>query len=435
MAGWRGWEFAAALILENLYPSSLLLVAAYGLADDCVRVALGSALGRYVDRTERLRCGTRMYVLQHGLVALSCAAAAAAARAPPGTRARAALSALVLVSGASAGAGNAGSTLSVEQDWVVTLCGDDVERRAQLNSRMRAVDLCCLILAPLAASMLLTYAGLQLACLIFFLYNFAAYVPEAALLRRAQRAAAALSQPKATQSEAGSDASAVVAAAARSWLEPLRLYGRQRALAPMLALALLYCTVLSMGFLMTAYLHSQGASNVVISAFRGAGALAGLSSTLVFPALQRSLGLPACAAGALALQLACLVAGAAPCLLSEHPGSGALLVLQGGVAASRLGLWLADLAVNQLIQQSAPPAELGEVQGLQASLCSLLETLSFVAGLIWPKPSQFRLLMAGSVAAVASACLLGLRFAMQQRRGGEVADSVPLLRSDEAEAG
>lgn len=66
-----------------------------------------------------------------------------------------------------------------------------------------------------------------------------------------------------------------------------RLYFQQSTLLPGLALALLYLTVLSLGFLMTSFLAWQGMSEATISLFRAAGALSGLMATVVFPALQR----------------------------------------------------------------------------------------------------------------------------------------------------
>ncbi len=46
----RSWEFAVALLLMDLYPDSLLLVSVYGIADNVVRVLLGSFLGSYIAR-------------------------------------------------------------------------------------------------------------------------------------------------------------------------------------------------------------------------------------------------------------------------------------------------------------------------------------------------------------------------------------------------
>lgn len=425
--GWRTWEFSVALILSDLYPSSLLLVAGYGLLDDLVQVLSGPALGRYIDRTERYSAATRMYAVQHILVAVSCGAAIGAYLTLPGSALRAGLATAVLATGALAGVGASGSSLSVEQDWVVALCGEDSQTLSRLNSAMRAVDLSCLLLAPLVASLLLQYAGTWVALLVFAGYNAVAFFPENLLLKQAQASSLALQAPrKDKEEEGGSPTSSASTATALppsltaglcdSTITPLLLYARQRVVVVMLALALLYFTVLSMGYLMTAYLHSQGTSDVLISLFRGGGAVMGLSSTFLFPALARTLGLPALASAAVTFQLACLVAGAAPLSLGFlSPLPTQLLVLQGGVAASRLGLWMADLAINQMIQESVKSSELGAVQGVQRSVCALFEMMSYAGGLVWDHPSQFPLLMYGSVAAVSASALLCLYFAVVWR--------------------
>jgi hypothetical protein len=64
-------------------------------------------------------------------------------------------------------------------------------------------------------------------------------------------------------------------------------YFQQSTLLPGFALALLYLTVLSLGFLMTSFLAWQGMSEATISLFRSAGALSGLLATVVFHPLQR----------------------------------------------------------------------------------------------------------------------------------------------------
>lgn len=48
--GQRMWEFAVGLIMLELYPSSLVLVSAFGLADGLAKVFSGSLVGSYIDR-------------------------------------------------------------------------------------------------------------------------------------------------------------------------------------------------------------------------------------------------------------------------------------------------------------------------------------------------------------------------------------------------
>lgn len=455
--GWRAWEFAAALVLFDLYPSSLTLVAAFGLADTLVQAATGPALGRYVDRTERYRSAITMYAIQHTLVAVSCLAAAGAFLFPPDSAGRLGLAATVVVAGVLAGAGATGSTLSVEQVWVVALCGSEGAALTSLNSKMRAVDLAALLLAPLAAAAVLQYAGSWTFVLAFAAYSIVSFFPEALLLRVAgaalaeRRAAAAPSEatlllgkeeaaaatPGAT--DPGANTAAVPAATSFGGgpaaalcvrtVSPLLLYARQPAAPVMLALALLYFTVLSFHGVMTAYLQAEGSSDLVISLFRGAGALFGLLSTAIFPFAAPRLSLPALAAGSVLFQLAFITLGAVPLVLGALPSRDSLLyVFQGGTAVSRLGLWLADLAITQLIQETSAAAELGAVQGTQRSVCAVFELLSYVATLVFAQPAQFPILMLGSLGAVALSAAICAHYAWAQRgKGGGAGGAWQLL--------
>ncbi len=67
-------------------------------------------------------------------------------------------------------------------------------------------------------------------------------------------------------------------------------YFHQSILPAALALALLYLTVLSLGLLMTAYLKWQGMTEAKLSLYRGAGAISGLLSTVVFPPIHNKAG-------------------------------------------------------------------------------------------------------------------------------------------------
>ena len=321
-------------------------VAAYGLADDAFRVASGGAVGRHLDGSAaRIRSATCLYALQHACVAASALSALLAAAAPPGPG-RAAIAVLLVAFGAAAGVGAAGSSLAVERHFVKALCGDDARALALLNSRMRAVDLACLLLAPILAGALLQGCGLAIAVAALMAYNAAAFWPERALLHAAAAASPAL------------EARAPVAerAVGPRWREAARVYARQPVLPAALALALLYFTVLSLGFLMTSYLHARGVPDVAIALVRAAGAASGLSATATFPRMARGMALPTLAAVGVALQLTWLVIGVIPQLAApaeQAYGAPLLRLLMAGLALSRFGLWTADLAVSQARSQSA----------------------------------------------------------------------------------
>lgn len=161
---------------------------------------------------------------------------------------------------------------------------------------------------------------------------------------------------------------------------------------------------------MTAYLKWKGMTEATLSVFRGLGALSGLSSTFVFPQMHKwSGGCPArCfvmrylidlvlshegnsqphtllvsrywqrapldrlpdAAGLLKtgmrgiwLQFLCLAGAVVPAVLAYWhwpiPNVVVTYAVVSGVVLSRFGLWLFDMAVNQLLQEWVPDDELG----------------------------------------------------------------------------
>jgi iron-regulated transporter 1 len=271
--GQRGWEFTAGLVMFVIHPSSLLLVAVFGLCDAGAQVALGPAAGAYVDRAPRLRAACSMYVLQNASVAVSagsCLALLWGAAAPPSTGFWA-LVGVAVAAGCLSSVGSLGAALSVEREWTRALSGGSSEQLAQINAGMKAIDLTCLLASPIAAGLLLRWrpsaaVGAALA------WALAAWAPQCALLARAQAASPALLQPPhpppAAKLQAGPQAGAGRAARlARGWA----VWAAQPTALAALSLALLYLTVLSMGSLMTAYLYSRGMHEAELAAYRGCG--------------------------------------------------------------------------------------------------------------------------------------------------------------------
>jgi iron-regulated transporter 1 len=67
-------------------------------------------------------------------------------------------------------------------------------------------------------------------------------------------------------------------------------------------------------------------------------------------------------------------------------GVASAWVLMAGVAASRLGLWMFDLAVTQLMQDNVPDSDRCVVGGVQSSLQSIFDLLTYIMGIIISDP-------------------------------------------------
>ncbi|BDA48594.1 Solute carrier family 40 member 1 [Coccomyxa sp. Obi] len=409
--GQRMWEFAIGLILLELRPGSLALVSVFGLVDSGAQVLAGPHIGAYIDRTPRLAAACSMYILQNSAVALSASSAMVASL--PGTGEALFWTCILLTIGvgSASSVGCQGSALSVEREWTKALCQGDSGALALLNAGMRRIDLTCLIASPIMAGLLLTYGNLQIAIIAIVAWNLCAWLPECWLLRRAQNSFTALREQDLMESSstpAGQSTETVL----KKSISAGRTYARQDVVLAAVALALLYFTVMSFGLLMTAYLKWRGLPETVLSMYRGAGAVSGIASTLVFPALRKKFGLAR--AGALGI---CCQLGS---LLAAVVGSGrvwsaaATHVLAAGLVASRFGLWTFDLCVSQLLQERVATLELGVVNGVQSSLQNLLQSFSYIVGLIVWQPEKFEWLMAGSVGMVFVAALLYCCFVVRE---------------------
>ena len=158
----RSWEFLVGLVLLELYPQTLTLVAAFGLVDGLALVVFGGAVGEYVDRcaplrqvamtvwfqvsvcdgrespqrrrSERLRSACSMYALQNFSLAVSASALLAASLVSRSGGLFWACSAMAIACGAASSLFALGSSLAVEREWPRTLCGADSAALARLNA-------------------------------------------------------------------------------------------------------------------------------------------------------------------------------------------------------------------------------------------------------------------------------------------------------------
>jgi iron-regulated transporter 1 len=83
-----------------------------------------------------------------------------------------------------------------------------------------------------------------------------------------------------------------------------------------------------------------------------------------------------------------------------------LFMLITGVCASRVGLWVFDIAMTQLFQEYIPSHVRGVVGGIQQSLNAFFGLFSFALGIFIPDPRQFHIYVAAGYGSVGLAVLL-----------------------------
>ena len=99
----------------------------------------------------------------------------------------------------------------------------------------------------------------------------------------------------------------------------------------------------------------------------------------------------------------------------NHISHISIALLLTGIVTSRLGLWLSDLTITQLFQESVEEQERGIVGGMQSSFNSILSLIMFSLVIALPKTEHFGLLTLMSVSAVGVGALLYASFAYRVR--------------------
>jgi hypothetical protein len=76
------------------------------------------------------------------------------------------------------------------------------------------------------------------------------------------------------------------------------------------------------------------------------------------------------------------------CICVERSDLSATLLI-AAVIPSRIGLWVYSISVTQLFQKTMPPDIRVKVGGLQTSLNSLFEFITFILGMVYSDVSDF----------------------------------------------
>jgi iron-regulated transporter 1 len=156
-----------------------------------------------------------------------------------------------------------------------------------------------------------------------------------------------------------------------------------------------YLNILSFGAIMTAYLVWRDMRMDAIGFWRGVSSAIGLFGTVCFhrsvSAKPWGLGfsLETTGESSIIFQFSCLLLCYASLFVQTFHDSWSLALLIGGTCASRVGLWVFDISVTQLMQQRVPEDVRGVVGGVQQSLHAMFGLFTFVLGLVFPNPRDF----------------------------------------------
>ncbi|XVE76638.1 hypothetical protein DITRI_Ditri12bG0189500 [Diplodiscus trichospermus] len=420
--GARMWEFSVGLYMISVWPDSLLLAAIYGAVESASTALFGPIVGRWVDRLTYVKVLQLWLVTQNlsFIIAGGTVMALLVFSSLKFTNLVAFITLVILtnVSGAVGVLSTLAGTILIEREWVVVISdGYHPGLLTDMNSVIRRIDLTCKLAAPVITGFIISFVSLKASAMALAMWTtisvwveywlfMSVYNGIPALgvssLRRILKVPQSEVQESISASHQESDnsllndgessgtagkssASKIIEWVSKvPYIDSWRVYLRQVVVLPGVALALLYFTVLSFGTLMTATLEWKGVQAFVIGIARGISASIGIAATVVYPRLQSRILTLRTGLWSVWSQWICLLACVASIWIKNSHLSA--YVLMGGVATSRLGLWMFDLSVIQQMQDLVPESDRCIVGGVQNSLQSTLDLMGYVMGIIISNP-------------------------------------------------
>ncbi|CAO3646608.1 unnamed protein product [Cunninghamella echinulata] len=312
-----------------------------------------------------------------------------------------------------------GNTISVEKDWVRVITRGQTETMITI---MKRIDLFCKTMAPISIGFLFTLSS-PLAPLMMAFWNIVSYLMEYQLLWKVYQdhpdlddarehtplLSTTTNHQQHEQEEGGrlmEEIENVV-----TWND----YVHHRAFLPSLSMSLLYLTVLSFGGIMVSYLKLIGYDDMPLGILRAAAGISGMASTFIFPYLREKIGIIRIGHWALWFEVFCLLPVVVSFKLSASNPYGPIFLF-GGMALSRIGLWLYDISETVLLQQLVvEPGMLGGIFGWQHTLCNIFDLTQYTLTMIISDPKLFSIPATISFLAVLSATLIYTAFVKKER--------------------
>ncbi|KAF8089917.1 hypothetical protein N665_0494s0022 [Sinapis alba] len=443
LARWsaRTWEFSVALYMIYLWPNSLLLAAIYGAIESGSTAIFGPIVGQWIERMDYVKV-LRLWLLCQNLSYTVAGGAVIKLLLVSGLKSRnipvfATLVVLTNVAGAIGMLSTLGGTILIERDWAVVMSeGHPPEVLTRMNSVIRGIDLSSKLLSPVITGLIISFVSLKASAITFaFWATITAWVEywlfisvysgvpaialsnERRILRSRKKQVDGTDAPVSVSivpgTEEGSQGNTqrktgmlklLDRVSKSSFVGAWRTYINQEVLLPGVSLALLFFTVLSFGTLMTATLQWEGIPTYIIGIGRGISATVGLAATVVYPLMQSRISTLRTGLWSFWSQWSCLFVCVGSIWVKK--GNIASYMLMSGVAASRLGLWMFDLAVIQQMQDQVSESDRCVVGGVQNSLQSALDLMAYVLGIVVSNPKDFWILTIISFSTVTLAGLL-----------------------------
>ncbi|KAJ7648655.1 Ferroporti-1 [Mycena polygramma] len=428
--GDRTAEFALYLYLIAYFKDTLLPSSIFGFSMTLTGVLFSRWAGSVVDKWPKLSI-VRWSIFVQKFSAFSAYTCVAARRTSESrfTFTSLCLFSLLVLAGCTLKLSDTCISIAVERDWTACISAGSSLRLAKVNTYLRQINLLCKLLAPLFVSFLtVTYdssgehpsvsiavlAGITVLTMAFELYWIQIVYSRFPILAAEQlrkdterhiRSADVADLPAAP----GTLGSAVNLT---DWQEFVRL----PVFMSSVSISLLYLTVLSFDGTMLGYLKTLDFRDDFLAEMRGICVITGLIGTVVTVPLETKLGSARAGSWSIWSMVICLLPVMASFYIFGPRDTLGAVLLFGGMALSRIGLWSFDLIQTKQLQDAlSTHARRNTLTALQFTMQSVADLLKYVLTMILSRPAQFRWAGLVSFVSVSSGAMVYLVYLKKER--------------------
>ncbi|CAJ0583744.1 unnamed protein product, partial [Mesorhabditis spiculigera] len=436
----RAWSFAVALTMQELGGMRLVSIEQFAEGISCM--LFSGSIGKYCDDVSRRKGIISIVPLNN--VALMCACACFTVCLSLSEAANKTLYTGILVLGMLLCAMN---RLGLNQekncigrDWVMVLgTGGSLSK---LNAILTSLDQLANVISPLIAGALVSLINLKTTVIVFGIGGAISVVLKAIILNMLLQKEPRLHVKEIKGKTLGSqDAVLVKPNAFLDAFRVLGVYWKQQIFAAALGMALLFMTVLGFDGLAIGYGQSVGLPDSLLGGFRSFGSLCGILGALSYAFFERMMGVRKTGIFGLAFQQVCLIIAVTSIVMPGSPmdldgyfgsitpkkwwsdfkdsfspvttvapansteginwqdftsnGESMISIFAFliGIATARFGLWMADLAITQVMQEGVIESQRNTVFGVHNALCQTFSVLKDVMVIVLPEASTFAICM------------------------------------------
>ncbi|KAK0452654.1 iron transporter [Armillaria borealis] len=426
--GDRCFEFAAYLFLIQIFRSTLLPASIFGFCTTGAAIIFSGWTGHLVDNRHRLRILQLAIFFQKIATASAYAAFTAIffidklleagsqgknAQGPIWT-----LFTAIVLFGIVVKLATVCIQISIERDWATTIGEGDTVRLMKINTWLRRIDLICKLISPLLVSMLTTAVSYRFAAA--FLCGMAVVTAsmEIPLSHIVYKIFPVLESEY--QQRLVNTRDAHQKRHNQRWIDPRSTFRDWQEFShlPVFYSNLIvhlevqspfpvsheaknflsiYFTVLSFDGTFLSYLKAtRDWNDPFIASMRAICTVMALIGTILLPHVERKIGLIRCGTWSIWSEVVTLVPTVLALYIGVPKGIGHgpaynNTMLVGGMALSRVGLWMFDLAQLQILQEALEHhPRRNTFTALQYSLMNTFDMLKYVLTMVLSDPQQFR---------------------------------------------